>query len=73
MNTLQLNRVAIEAFKILYNMSTVYIRDLVNFISSNYFLRYKNLLEIPRVNIETCDKKSFRYEIPTYGTAFQMN
>lgn len=73
MNTLQLNRVAIEAFKILYNMSTVYIRDLVNFISSNYFLRYKNLLEIPRVNIETCDKKSFRYEIPTYGTTFQMN
>ena len=34
MNTLQLGRIrklAIETYKILYNMSPVYIRDLVNF------------------------------------------
>ena len=65
MKTLQITRIqkiAIETFKILNNLSPSYILDLEKFRNTNYSFRYQNLAELPRVNTESYGRKSFRYE-----------
>ena len=65
MTTLHLNRmknIAIETYKCLNSLSPEYIRDLVNYKSSNYNFRYENMAEIPTVRTTRYGKNSFRFE-----------
>ena len=67
MNTLQITRIRkinIETFKILNNLSSSYILDLVKFKNTSYSFRYQNLAELPRVNTESYGRKSFRLGHP---------
>ena len=65
MTTLHLNRmknIAIETYKCLNSLSPEYIRDHVNYKSSNYNFRYENMAEIPTVRTTRYGKNSFRFE-----------
>ena len=65
MPTLHLSRIrtiAIETFKCLYQLSPLYLHDLVHFKSSSRSFRYSNMLEVPTVRTTTYGKQSFRFE-----------
>ena len=57
----RLRIMAIETFKILYNLSPSCLNDLVCFKNNKYSFRYVNILDIPRVRTTTYGKRSFRY------------
>ena len=76
MKTLQITRIqkiAIETFKILNNLSPSYILDLVKFRNTNYSFRYQNLAELPRVNTESYDGNRLDMRPPISGTVSQMH
>ena len=53
---------AIEAFKILYEMSPKYLHDLISFKNTNYSFRYKNLVDVPSVRASRYGMATFRFE-----------
>ena len=55
---------AIETFKILYNLAPPVLSDLLQRKEQTYNFRYSNLLQVPRVNTTTFGKRSFRYAAP---------
>ena len=60
MTTLHLKKmknIAIETYNCLNSLSPEYIRDLVNYKSSNYNFRYENMAEIPTVRTTRYGKK----------------
>ena len=65
MPTLHISRIRLianETFKILNNMSPVYLQDLVSYKNSTYSFRYDNLVEVPRVRTTKYGKSTFRFE-----------
>ena len=65
MPTLHIGRIRLianETFKILHNMSPVYLQDLVSYKNSTYSFRYDNLVEVPRVRTTKYGKSTFRFE-----------
>ena len=65
MPTLHIGRIRLianETFKILNNMSPVYLQDLVSYKNSTYSFRYDNLVEVPRVRTTKYGKSTFRFE-----------
>ena len=51
-----------EVFRILHNLSSVYLQDLVNCKISNYNFRRENQAQVPRVNSTRYGLRTFRYE-----------
>ena len=65
MSTLHVSRIrliAIESFKILHKMTTVYLQDVISYKNSAYSFRYDNLVDVPRVRTTKSGKSTFRYE-----------
>ena len=57
----RMRTMAIETYKILYNLSPPCLQDLVSFKQTNYNFRYSNTLNIPKVRTTGYGKQSFRY------------
>ena len=75
MTTLHLNRmknIAIETYKCRNSRSPEYIRDLVNYESSNYNFRYENMAEIPTVRTTRNGKTPFVLSRLGCGTVYRM-
>jgi len=52
--------VALEAFKILNNLSPIYLNDLLTFKHHNYSFRYTKTVEVPQVKTTKYGVRSFR-------------
>ena len=57
----RLRAIALEAFKILNNLSPVYLNDLLTFKNLSYSLRYTQTVEIPQVRTSRYGTRSFRF------------
>ena len=76
MPTLHISRIrliAIETFKILHKLSSVYLHDLVSYKETSYSFRYDNLVDLPRVRTTRYGKPTFCYEAAGFGTASRTN
>ena len=65
MPTLHIRRlrcIAAEAYKCIYNLSSDYIKDLLELKQSSYNFRYENTAKVPKVRTTAYGKKSFRFE-----------
>ena len=56
----RLRAIALEAFKILNNLSPVYLNDLLTFKNLSYSFRYTKTVEIPQVRTNRYGTRSFR-------------
>ena len=56
----RLRAIALEAFKILSNLSPVYLNDLLTFKNLSYSFRHTQTVEIPQVRTGRYDTRSFR-------------
>ena len=56
----RLRAIALEAFKILNNLSPVYLNDLLTFKNLSYSFRYTQTVEIPQVRTSRNGTRSFR-------------
>ena len=56
----RLRAIALEAFKILNNLSPVYLNDLLTFKNLSYSFRYTKTVEIPQVRTNRYGARSFR-------------
>ena len=56
----RLRAIALEAFKILNNLSPVYLNDLLTFENLSYSFRYTKTVEIPQVRTNRYGTMSFR-------------
>ena len=56
----RLRAIALEAFKILNNLSPVYLNDLLTFKNLSYSFRYTKTVEIPQVRTNRYGTMSFR-------------
>ena len=56
----RLRAIALEAFKILNNLSSVYLNDLLTFKNLSYSFRYTKTVEIPQVRTNRYGTRSFR-------------
>ena len=56
----RLRAIALEAFKILNNLSPVYLNDLLTFKSHTYSFRYTKTVEIHQVRTNRLGTRSFR-------------
>ena len=57
----RLRAIALEAFKILNNLSPVYLNDLLTFKNLSYSFRYTQTVEIPQVRTSRYGTRSFRF------------
>ena len=56
----RLRAIALEAFKILNNLSPVYLNDLLTFKNLSYSFRYTQTVEIPQVKTSRYGTRFFR-------------
>ena len=58
----RLRYIATVTYKYINNMTTEYLKDLVEIKQSNYYFRYENTVKIPTVRTVTYGQRSFRFE-----------
>ena len=56
----RLRTIALESFKILNNLSPVYLNDLLTFKKHSYCFRYQTPVEVPQVRTVKHGSRSFR-------------